>query len=143
MGYMRNISEAIFYPIVLIAVYFYHELNILDFLTDQAFLNMLTESAITLSGIGIGLLGIILVLQIPTGIKGEFSKEDRKVFLSKLKRSTGYFLFSSLFAFSCFVVSKDAPVAISLCSAFSTILFLNGLAHLLYVCFTIDKVGSS
>jgi len=143
MRYKRSMLEAILYLIFLIPISLWYETRVIGFLTNDRFLNILTESAITLSGIGIGLLGIILVLRTPAGIKGEFSKEDRKAFLSIIKRSTAYFLLSSLFAFLCYIVPQGVLLVLVLCSAISTLLFLDGLAHLLYICFTIEKVGSS
>lgn len=143
MRYKRTITEAVLYLILVVAVFYWHQEKILSFLTDDRFLDILTESAITLSGIGVGLIGIILVLPQPAGIKGEISTEVKRTFLSRLKRSTTYFLLSSFSAFLSYAVPRSPLITVAVCSAISTILFLNGLLHLLYVCLTIEKVSSN
>lgn len=141
MQYKRNIPEAVLQVIFLISIVSWH-MYVYSFLTNEQFLNVLTTSAVTLSGLGVTLLGIILVLPEPaTGIEGRISIKVEKTFLSMLKRSTTYFLLSSFLAFMCYVVSESILMAVVLCSGLSTILFLSGLLYLFYVCLNIEKLA--
>jgi hypothetical protein len=124
--------------------------GIFNFLSNERFLNVLLSSAITLSGIGIALLGIIFVLPERAGLKGEMAAKAKSFFFALLKRCTAYFLLSSFLAFSSISFltslssngSENVSVAVTACSALSTILFLSGLLHLLYVCLKIEEAGS-
>jgi len=150
MQYKRNVIEAILYLIILTVIVLWREEGLFSFLTNERFMNILTSSAITLSGIGIALLGIVFILPERAGIKGEISVKVKSFFLSMLKRCTAYFLSSSFLAFlsNSFLASlskiadENVLVAVVTCSALSTILFLSGLLYLLYICLRIEKVGS-
>lgn len=139
-SYKRNILETIIYiTCIIIVINLWHERKFFDFLSDIRFLNVLATSAITLSGIGVGLLGIMLALPETPGTRGKFLTNIKRWLLSLLKRSTIYFLLSSSFAFLCYAIPADFSSMLVVFSTLSTILFASGLLHMFYVCLNIDK----
>jgi hypothetical protein len=144
MRYKRNIVEIILYLVLLAIIIYWRKEHALSFLLDKEFLDILLRSTVTLSGIGIAMLGIISNMP---GRIGEREVKAIRYFFAILKRGTAYFLLSSFLAFSSisflqsltWIGSEDGLITMMACSALSSILFLSGLLHLLYVCLKIEE----
>lgn len=156
MQHVRNIFEAALYLLFIGLMAFLHGKEILYFLADVQFLSILATSATTLSGLGVGFLGIMLALKEIPGSRGEYATHFRRKLRLILRRSTIYFLLSSFFAFLGFAIPVDVKVTLALSSvlsvnvkvlvfssALSTILLLNGLLHMFYVCIKMEEAMGS
>ena len=137
----KNIIEVLIYASLMLLVYFLQGSKVVDFLTDFQFLEMLIMASLTIAGVGTALLGFMVIIPTPTGIKDESIFRFRRVLFSRLKRGALYFFICSFIGFIVYILSPTYYSDISPLSCLAVLLFFNGWAHLFYVCLKMEQVS--